>query len=234
MKIVAVIPARGGSKGLKDKNIKMIHGKPLIAWTIEAALESVYIDRLIVTTDCERIASIAKEYGAEVPFIRPANLATDEAAGIAPVLHAIEFLEKHEYSADYTMLLQCTSPLRRTIHIDESIEIFLNESVDSLTSVSELEHPPLWNRMIDKEGFLQHFIEYDEKGKYQRQDFKKVYRLNGAIYIANTEKLKKEQSFFVGNVKPYLMSKQDSIDIDDEFDFEVASTFLGLRLNGEQ
>jgi len=228
LKILAIIPARGGSKGLKNKNIKCLHGKPLIAWTIEAALRSKYIERVIVTTDDEQIANIAKKYGAEIPFIRPREMAEDDTPGIVPVLHAIDFLEKQEgYKSDYVVLLQCTSPLRRTHHIDESIEKIIKGGASSLTSVSELEHPILWNRVIDKAGLLQHYVEYDERENYQRQDLIKIYRLNGAIYISNTEMLKKEEKFLVGKTLPYIMGKRDSIDIDDEYDFEIAKIWMG-------
>lgn len=234
MKILAIIPARSGSKGLRDKNTKILHGKPLIAWTIERAQKSKYIERLIVSTDSEGIAEVAVEYGAEVPFIRPAELATDEAPGIAPVMHAIEFLEKHEgYKSDYVLLLQCTSPMRQTFHIDECIELAAQRTSDSIVSVNELEYPILWNRVIDENGFLQNFIEYDEKEGYQRQKIEKVYRLNGSMYISNTEKLKKEKSFLVGNVRPYIMSKESSVDIDDEFGFRVAEMLLKSQLQKE-
>jgi len=232
MKILAIIPARGGSKGVKDKNIRILNGKPLIAWTIEEAKKSKCIDRLIVTTDDDRIAKIAREYGADVPFKRPAELATDTTPGIEPVLHAIKHLKAYDhYDSDYVMLLQCTSPLRNVRHIDEAIDLLLKSDADSLASVTKLEHPPHWNKVIDENGFLQDFIEYNSHKKARRQDFEDVYRLNGAIYISNTNLVMSEKNLLVGDIFPFIMDGRESVDIDEEFNFQLAE-FINSKRGG--
>lgn len=227
MKILAIIPARGGSKGVKDKNIRILNDKPLIAWTIEAANKSKYIDRVVVTTDDDRIAKVAQEYGADVPFKRPAELAADDSPSIDPILHAVDYLMLHEsFNSEYIILLQCTSPLRNEDHIDRAIETLFKKDVDSVASVTKLEHPPYWNRIIDENGYLQNFIEYDSDQKVRRQDFEDVYRLNGAIYIAKTDLIMSERSLLVGDVSPFIMEHKDSIDIDNDFDFQLAENFI--------
>lgn len=141
MSNLAIIPARGGSKGIPKKNIKEIAGKPLIAWSIEQALNSSSIERVIVSTDCEDIAAVAREYGAEVPFMRPAHLANDTAATEPALLHTLEWLAEHEnYHPDYTVLLQATSPVRKDDAIDSAIKKIIEKKADSLLSVCEFWH----------------------------------------------------------------------------------------------
>ncbi|CAH2211896.1 acylneuraminate cytidylyltransferase family protein [Tepidibacter aestuarii] len=231
-KILAIIPARGGSKGVPRKNIKHLYGKHLIGWTIEAAKKSKYIDRLIVSTEDKEIAEVSKKYGCEIPFLRPKELAKDDTSGIDPVIHAVNCMKNdYGYNPDYVMLLQCTSPLRNEKQIDESIELILeNENSESLISITEVEHNPYWNKKIDKNGFLKDFIEYDKSKFVRRQDFKKIYRLNGAIYIAKTDLLIRQKSFDTKFTIPYIMDKKSSIDIDTIEDFELAEFYIS-KLN---
>jgi len=223
-KIIAIIPARGGSKRLPVKNIKKLLGKPLIAWTIEQAKKSKYIDRLIVSTDDKKIAEISKKYGAEI-VKRPKKLATDKAKTIDAVSHLLEILEKEKYIPEIVVLLQPTSPLRTEKDIDETIKLFLRKKVESVVSVCEVEHPPYWYFKINSRGFLEPFIKSQYLYK-RHQDVPKVYRVNGAVYIANPKTLYKYKSFYCKKTLPYLMSSERSIDIDNEIDFKLAELIL--------
>lgn len=228
-KVLAVIPARGGSKGLSRKNIRPLCGKPMIAYTIEAALSVSAIDRVVVSTESVEIAEIAKEYGAEVPFLRPEELAKDETPGIDPVIYTCQTMEKickEEY--EYILLLQPTSPLRTKKHIEEAIEIFLRrkESFDSLVSVVLLEHPVEWNRRIGLQGKLEDFIPYSKQEIYARQKAEGLYRLNGAVYIAKKGDLYKARSFETERTLAYVMDRRSSVDIDTLEDFEYAEFLL--------
>ena len=228
--IMAVITARGGSKGVPRKNIRDLSGKPLIAWTIEAAKNSGYIDRIIVSTEDTEIRDISLKYGAEVPFLRPKELAEDNSSSVDTVLHVIEKLEKdYNYTPDYILLLQPTSPLRNEVHIDDSIEALLEKGseFDSLISVTELERPVYWNRMIGVCGELKKFLEYDKGSHYRRQDFQKVFRHNGAIYLIETKAFKEMKSFETENTFAYVMDRVSSVDIDTEDDFRLAEYYLG-------
>ena len=227
-KILSIIPARGGSKGVPRKNIKNLNGKPLIAWTIESSKNSKCIDRLIVSTEDKEISEISQKYGAEVPFLRPDEFSKDDTPGIEPIIHVINYMKNnHNYYPDYVMALQCTSPLRNEKHIDEAIELILsNENADSLISVTEVEHTPYWNKLIDDKGFLSDFIKYDKSKLSRRQDFEKVYRLNGAIYIAKTDMLLTQRTFETKNTISYIMDKKSSVDIDTIEDFNLAEFYI--------
>lgn len=228
-KILAVIPARLGSKGLPRKNIRPLCGKPMIAYTIEAAASVSAIDKVVVSTESAEIAGIALEYGAEVPFLRPEELAKDETPGIDPVIYTHQTMErigKEEYK--YILLLQPTSPLRTREHIEEAIEIFLRrkEDFDSLVSVVSLEHPVEWNRRIGSQGRLEDFISYSKQELYARQKTECLYRLNGAVYIAKKDGLYKARSFETKRTIAYVMDRRSSVDIDTLEDFEYAEFLM--------
>lgn len=225
MEILAIIPAREGSKGLLKKNIKNLGDKPLVAYTIEAVLKSKYVSRVIVSTDNKEIAQISKQYGAEVPFIRPIELAKDESPTIDAIVHAINWIEENENKEyEYICLLQCTSPFRTTDQIDEAIEKLINEDGDSIVSVCEVEQNPYWMKKIENK-YLVDFIK-QEKQYTRRQDIPKLYRLNGAIYIIKKETLLNERSFFAKKTIPYIMDKLTSLDIDDIIDFKLAEMLM--------
>ena len=225
MNILAIIPARGGSKGLPRKNIKPLLGKPLIAWTIEQAENSKYINKVIVSTDDEEIAKISKEFGAEVPFLRPEELARDDSPTIDAIMHAINWFEKREEFFNIIVLLQPTSPLRTTNDIDKAIELFLNDkNALSLVSVKENEHPPFWSFKI--ENNLINPLFGDEYLKKRRQELPKSYMPNGAIYISCVDVLKEYKSFYTPKTISYIMSSERSIDIDNEFDFSLVEFVL--------
>ena len=225
-RILAIIPARGGSKRLPRKNILNLAGKPLIAWSIESALASKYIDRVIVSSDDDEIAAISEKYGADVPFMRPADLATDESTSIDVVLYTIEALRGIDEQYDYVILLQPTSPLRQAKHIDDSISRMINKGSDAIISVCESEHHPLWNNTLDSDMSMDNFLEASIRNK-RSQDLEKQYRINGSIYISSIEKLKKENSFFLRkNCSAYIMNQDVSIDIDKKIDLDLASLIL--------
>lgn len=225
--ILALILARGGSKGIPRKNIKKMLGKPLITYTIEAALNSKYIDRLVVSTDDNKIAELCKKNGADVPFMRPAELATDDSGSNEAILHALEWLkEKENYIPDYFALLQPTSPLRNAEDIDQAIEKLKNsKNANSLKSVYKTQESPYWMREINEEGYLKPFIEKDEN-YYQRQKLPDLFMPNGAIYIIETAIFLETLSFNTKKTIPYIMNYKKSIDIDDENDWKIAEMFL--------
>jgi CMP-N-acetylneuraminic acid synthetase len=225
-RILAIIPARGGSKRLPQKNILELSGKPLIAWTIEAALASKYIDRVVVSTDSDKIAHISKIYGADVPFLRPNSLATDKSASIDVVLQLLDKLELIDDYYDYIILLQPTSPLRTTMNIDESIMMLMDRKCDAIISVCEAEHSPLWSNIIPENGNLSNFLDESILNK-RSQDLDKYHRLNGAIYFCDSIRIKKEKTFFFNsNCIAYRMTQEQSIDIDTQLDFLKAEFFM--------
>ncbi|MDC1309951.1 acylneuraminate cytidylyltransferase family protein [Opitutales bacterium] len=222
MKVLGLIPARGGSKGIFRKNIKNLCGKPLIAWTIEAALKSSKIDRLVVTTEDNEIAEIAKSYGADVPFMRPTELAEDSTPGISPVLHAIEQLPNF----DSVLLLQPTSPLRTSTDIDGILNFGIQEDAESVVSVCESPVHPYWIYK-SKNKILKPF--FDHKFVACRQDLPDAFSLNGAMYFGRTSWLLDQKAFVSPYTYGYLMPKSRSYDIDDEDDWLVVETLLSLR-----
>jgi len=224
-KILAIIPARGGSKGVIRKNVRNLAQKPLIAYTIEAAKTSKYLDRIIVSTDDEEISCVSKNYGAEVPFLRPIELAQDDTPGIEPILHCLEWLVNEQgYVPDYVCLLQCTSPLRNQYQINEAIEEMLNEDADSIVSVYESDKSPYWMKKIE-DGKLKNFLD-SNKDYTRRQDIPKAYMLNGAIYICKTDVLIKNKSWYSENTIPFIMDKITSVDIDDINDFRYVEYLM--------
>lgn len=222
-KFLAIIPARGGSKRLKRKNVLDLCGKPLIAWSIEAGLQSKYIDKVIVSSDDEEILQISKKFGAKT-IKRPNELASDTATTFDAIKHTIDSLEKYEY----IVLLQPTSPLRNAKHIDEAIELLKDKKADAVVSVCEMDHSPLWSNTLDDTLSMSNFLK-DEVINKRSQDLQKYYRLNGAIYICKTNLFLKEKSFFLkDNIFAYIMDAKSSIDIDNEIDLEVARAIKSM------
>lgn len=227
MKILAIIPARGGSKGIPRKNIKHLAGKPLIAWTIQAALDSQVFDRIIVSTEDEEISRISQEYGAEVPFLRPIELASDHAKSIDLVLNLLKMLaEKEQYFPDAIMLLQPTSPFREVSDILEVTRLFqTHTSADALVSVCAVDHPISWLKEMTPEGKLISLLE-NTPFTFRRQDSQQVFELNGSIYLLKTKILQQEQTFLPKNTFGYVMSNENSIDIDTPWDFHLADLIM--------
>jgi CMP-N,N'-diacetyllegionaminic acid synthase len=226
-KILAIIPARGQSKRLPRKNILPLGGKPLIAWTTETALSSDYIDKVIVSTEDHEIAEVALKYGADIPFVRPKNLATDSSSSIDVVIDVIEKLENIGEFYHYIILLQPTSPLRTLENINESIELLESSKSDAVISVCEAQHSPLWSNIISEGGDMSNFLDKSILNK-RSQDLEQYYRINGAIYICDIDRIKSEKKLFVNKSIAYKMSQKQSIDIDTEFDLQQAEFFLNL------
>lgn len=222
-KILALIPARGGSKGIKDKNIIPLAGKPLIAYSIEAAKKSKYIDSIVVTTDSERIAEVAKEYGARVPFLRPAELAADTSKTIDAVLHAIKTLKSMNENYDTLVLLQPTQPLRTVDDIDKAIELYYENGENGLVSISHVDDSPLLIRSINDDGKLVNLL--SQNSTCRRQDMPDYYKVNGCIYINKIDELN-ENTSFNDNKVPFIMDKEHSIDIDEMSDLWMAECYL--------
>jgi N-acylneuraminate cytidylyltransferase len=215
--ILAIIPARGGSKGVPRKNIREVSGKPLIAWTIEEAKKAQYIDRLILSSEDDEIISVARRWGCEVPFKRPAELSQDHMPAVEPVLHALNIISEHYH---YVVLLQPTSPLRCAEDIDGCIRTCVSMGAPACISVSEVDKSPFLMYRLDSTRHMAELIEHD-KTSYQRQDFSKIYAPNGAVYVAVTDWLKKNRRFLSPQTIAYIMSRERSLDIDVEWDMKV-------------
>lgn len=226
----AIIPARGGSKGLPGKNIMILNGKPLISYTIEAAMKSKNISEVIVSTDDLKIAEISKKYGAHVPFIRPDYLSGDNVSAIDVYLHVIEYLIKErKVSIDKFLVLLPTAPLRNESHIDEAIMIFEREQAFSLISVCEAKIPPSWYYRLDENKRLLNADFDKSKALSNRQDNSKYYIPNGAIYILDYKGLKENRTYYSYHTIPYIMKHEDSIDIDHLIDFQFAEFLISLK-----
>ncbi len=225
MKNIAIIPARSGSKGLVHKNIKLLGDKPLIAYTIEAALQSQEFDEVLVSTDSEEYAQIAREYGASVPFLRSNDLASDQASSWDVVKEVINWYQAHGQNYETVCLLQPTSPLRTAYHIQEAYHLFEEKKASSVISVCEVDHSPLWSNVLPANFSLANFIEPSVYQK-NRQKLETYYRLNGALYIVDVTYLMANGNLYGDGSFAYPMSKEASVDIDDAFDFEIAELYL--------
>jgi CMP-N-acetylneuraminic acid synthetase len=230
-RVLGLIPARGGSKGIPRKNIALVAGKPLLAWSVDSARASRAFDRLIVSTEDSEIAAVSRGCGAEVPFVRPAELSRDDTPGIDPVLHALEALSRQGYRADWVMLLQPTSPLRAPEDIQGALELRTRRAARSIISVCEATHPPSWLRRLDPEGQL---LEYfpEEEDRPTRQALPKAYALNGAIYLAPWDVLDRERTFSPARTFGYVMPRERSLDVDSPWDLELADLVLRHRRSG--
>ncbi|EHD0094493.1 acylneuraminate cytidylyltransferase family protein [Vibrio vulnificus] len=229
MKILAITPARGGSKRLPGKNIKNLNGKPLIQWTIDAALAVPEIARVMVTTDCDEIADIAKQAGAEVPFIRPPELATDTSSSTDVIRHALDFYRAQGEEFDFVLLLQPTSPIRSADDIRHAIEQLKAHTADAVVSVCPCDHSPLWANTLPDDRSMADFIRH-EVSQLRSQDLPDYYRINGAIYLTKVSRFYQENSLFLSsNIFAYVMDNESSVDIDHELDFLIAETVLKYR-----
>lgn len=230
-KMVAIIPARGGSKGLPGKNIRLLNGKPLIQYTIEAALNASVIDEVVVSTDDLVIADIARNIGADVPFLRPDHLASDTASAVDVYLHAIEFLmESRKKEILKFMVLLPTAPLRTAEHIDTAYELFYRQRADTLISVKLSDIPPTWFLKMNEDKTI-HNAGFGEKNGIvlNRQVNALYYVPNGAIYILDYRLLKEKRTYYSNNTVGFLMEKTESIDIDTLEDFKYAEYLIKNR-----
>lgn len=220
MSLLGLIPARGGSKGIPRKNLRILAGKPLIAWTILAASEAGLVDRVVVSTEDAEIAQVAEHWGAEVPFLRPLSLAADDTPGIDPVMHAIDALPNYEW----VLLLQPTSPLRRAMDIDAIIDKCRRAGAPAAVSVSEATAHPDWTFEIGSDGRFA--VDTPTRRAIRRQDLSKRYALNGALYLARTDWLRSTQSFVTSETLVYEMPQETSVDIDSETDWQLAEHLM--------
>lgn len=222
---LAIIPARSGSKGLKDKNIKLLNGKPLIWYSINSALKSGIFDTVMVSTDSPQYANIAVDCGAEVPFLRSAITAADNSGSwdvVREVLNSYERFENKEF--DTFCLLQPTSPLRTEQDIIKAYDIFNEKNAKAVVSVCEMEHSPLWCNILGQDLSLNGFL--SKNNTLPRQSLETYYRINGAIYIASIEEFLENDNLYTENCYAYVMEQRHSVDIDTVDDFEYAEYLI--------
>lgn len=234
-KIITIIPARGGSKGLLRKNIKPLLGKPMIAWTIEQAKNSKYIDRIIVSTDDKEIAKISKKYGADVPFLRHKELARDNSSTIDVIMHAIDWFEKKGDYFDMVVLLEPTSPLRDVEDIDKCVEILLdNTKAKAIVGVAKLEsgHPE-FNMVINKDGFIRKLDGTTNFRVLRRQDLKDMYFFEGSIYLSDVDTLKQKRTFYHELTLAYVVPKYKSLEVDELCDFICIEALMKAKEEGK-
>jgi CMP-N-acetylneuraminic acid synthetase len=222
--VIALIPARGGSRRVPRKNLRLTGGKPLIAWTIEAARAASCVDRVIVTTDDREIADVATQHGAEVPFLRPPSLATDGAASADVVGHALRELRLHEGSNSPFVLLQPTSPLRTSQDIDAAAALLVKG--DAVVSVTPAAHSVHWFRTIDGQGRLRPWL---DRSATDLRDTESVYALNGAIYVTCAGRFLRDGNLMPEMTMAYVMPQERSLDIDTEFDLRLCDLILAAN-----
>jgi len=224
--MLAIIPARGGSKGVPGKNIKPLRNKPLIAYTIEAAQVAKSIDRAILSTDDEEIADVAQKFGVEIPFIRPAELAKDTSLAIDNYIYTVDRLnaESSKHYNDF-IVLQPTSPFRTATDIDNAVELFRKKNADSVISVCEASHPPMCAKKIDSSCALKDYFNINI-GNKNRQELEPSFMPNGAIFILKLSLLKSHYSYYSDKTYAYVMPSERSVDIDTFFDFEFAEFLM--------
>lgn len=218
-RILAVIPARGGSKGIPNKNVTKINERPLIDYTISEAIKSKYIDRVIVSTDSDSIAVVARASGADVPFVRPKHLAKDNSKIIDVLIDLLKTLSDRNEVYDYIVLLQPTQPLRQTFHIDEAIRQSVDNNYKSLVSVNIVNEHPLFIRTIDDHGKLRSLL--NQQSTVRRQDLQKYYKVNGAIYINKIDEDFNNNTSLNDNDYPYIMDGKYDLDIDTPSDLKM-------------
>ena len=229
LRIKAVNDFNVSCNSAKEKNIQPLNDKPLIAWTIEQAKRSRYIDRLIVSTDDMEIAEIARQYNAEVPFLRPKTLAGDKTTTMSVILHLLDWLKKNKTPFDILVLLQPTSPFRLAEDIDKAIDVFFNKNAKSVVSVCETENIHAWSNILPENGCMKRFIRM-VIGERNRQSLSRYYQLNGAIYVAYTKYLMKKKNFFGIATYAYVMPALRSVDIDEQIDLDWAEFLVAKHM----
>lgn len=221
---LAIITARSGSKGLKDKNIKPLYGRPMIAYTIQAAQQSGIFDQIMVSTDSVRYAEIAERFGASVPFLRSDKASSDHASTRDVILEVLNEYGRLGFIFDHFMILQPTSPLRTADNIRAAQRIFDEKNAKGVVSVCEVDHSPLWCNTLPEDGSLNGFIQIE--GNARRQSLDTYYRINGAIYLFNSQYYMHHENVYGSDVYAYIMDKRQSIDIDDQLDFMIAEAIM--------
>ena len=229
--LLAIIPARGGSKGIPGKNIKALNGRPLIYYTLDAASSVVPSENICISTDSDEIIRVVREYGLDVPFKRPSNLATDTAGSYEVILHAIEFYEKRGMQYDSIVLLQPTSPFRTGKHVRQAHALYQSD-LDMVASVKIAHANPYFTLFEENTAG---FLSRSKTGSFtRRQDCPVVYEFNGAIYIMNVQSLKKGSHTSFSRIKKYVMTEEDSLDIDTNFDWMIAESIISQKNKQKQ
>jgi CMP-N,N'-diacetyllegionaminic acid synthase len=227
---LGLIPARGDSRGVPRKNLRTLGGKPLVAWAIESAKTSSRVDRVVASTDDDEIADVCRRHGAEVPFLRPAELARDETPDRPVYDHALEWLAEHaDYRPDAVVWLRPTAPLREPHDVDAAVDLLLETDCDCVRSVCAAEHHPLWMRTLEGDRLRPLLEAGDETVFHQRQLLPPVYRLNGAVDVVRSSSVTNTGALFGGDVRGYVMPAERSVDLDSELDFAFASLLLERR-----
>jgi len=226
-KVLAIVPARSGSKGLKNKNILQMEGKPLLGWPISAALKSKYVDEVVLSTDSEEYKKIGVEQGANVPFIRPSDLAGDKVASIDVILHCIEWFETQSEFFDILVLLEATSPMTEALDIDNALETLVYSSENtSIVGVSKAEcNHPIFAYKKDESSLLMPFVNQSGQA-IRRQKLEDAFYLDGSLYISNIDALKKKKTFYTESTMGFEFPKWKAFEIDDEIDFEVVELLM--------
>jgi N-acylneuraminate cytidylyltransferase/CMP-N,N'-diacetyllegionaminic acid synthase len=231
-RILAIIPARGGSKGLPGKNIRNLCGKPLIAWSIEHAQNSNYVDQVFVSTDSIEIAKIAEEYGSFVPELRPAEYASDESPSSAFIIYTLQKMANEQNCFDVFVLLEPTSPLRDVEDIDRAIEILIDsESAESIAGVCKVENiHPTFMLTLTTSGLIQPYESHSKS--LRRQDLTDIFYFEGSVYASQVDAYLQKKSFYHDKTLPYIVPKWKSFEVDDIVDFEIIETIMKLKIDG--
>lgn len=237
MKKIAIIPARSGSKGLPNKNIRKLKDEPLLAYSVQAALDSGIYDCVHVSTDSQKYADIAKKYGADVPFLRSEETSSDYADSWSVVKEVLQMYESMDSHFDFVTLLQPTSPLRDAEDIIGAFELFNDKNADAVVSVCEMEHSPIWSNILPEDLSMDGFIGLD--GNAQRQKLNTYYRINGAIYMVKNSFLHEDSNLYRKGCYAFIMDRNHSIDIDNLLDFKLAEFLIGedcpkTKMNGKR
>lgn len=226
MKNLAIITARSGSKGIVDKNIRLLNKKPLISYTISAAKECNLFDEIMVSTDSRKYAAISEEFGASVPFLRSEELSNDTASSWDVIKDVVLKYKELGMFFDTVALLQPTSPFRTSEDIIKSYNLMNEKNADSIVSVCEVEHPPIWTNILPENKSMFNFV-HNEYKKYRRQDIQRYYQINGAIYIVKVKNLLEENfDIYSKNSYAFIMPRERSLDIDTEMDFTIAEAIF--------
>ena len=230
MRCLAIIPARGGSKGIPRKNLAPLAGRPLISYTVQVSLECDVFDRVIVSTDDDEIARVAMEWGAQVPFMRPAELAQDDTPDMPVYMHALGWLESNDgYSPEVVVWLRPTAPLRTVHDINGATKKLIDTGADCVRSVCLVEHHPYWMKRLDGDRLVPLLDEADEAVYYQRQLLPPVYRFNGAVDVTRCKTVIEAGKLYSGDMRGYVMPAESSIDLDSEVDFALLELLMQRR-----
>ena len=220
--------ARGGSKGLPGKNLKLLGEKPLIYYTIKAVQDSGLFDRFILSTDSQEISDVAKSYGVEVPFLRPKELAKDDSSPLDAIEHALKWVQTNDKRYDYVQSVQPTAPFRTAEDIRRGIKVLFEKNADMVISVCQTSHPPYWSNVLPEDHSLKGFV--NPEHLTNRQELPVTYRLNGAIYVAKWDVFYEKRNWFEQNTYAYIMPVERSVDIDSEIDFKLADLLLKVKV----